>query len=74
MSIGRVGNPVSVLGFPSLKCPDILLLCLQPGVRNEEFVVALSPITHDMYMRNSIPRDGARVFSHNDLELSRHGI
>ena len=47
---------------------------LQPSGRDEKFVMAMAPVTHEMHVGNSIPSDGPSVFSHNHLKLSRHRI
>jgi len=47
---------------------------LQPSGRDEELVVALSPVTDKMHMGNSVPSYGPCVFSDYYLKLSRHHI
>ena len=47
------------------------LIGIQPSGRNQKLVVILSPVTHKMHIRNSLPSNRSSVFGDDYLKLPR---
>jgi hypothetical protein len=78
--IGPTGSPWSEQTAcwsrrTSVEANELLsIFGVQPSRRDEKLVVPLTPVTHKMYMGNSIPSDGTCMFGYDYLKLARDGV